>query len=225
MKINIAAVIIIIMFKLTVYALDEQGTGLQREPEPENKKNFSTGAYLLYGWFFQELTVGVGDLSAKYIERVAQFKKDKLDGGIGGFIELYGNRLSATYTGTGELDFKDIDYRALSLTLDAKLFRLFSFRKVGEDGTMVMDHELHIHYKQNTVEAEKYYGNFSTYRNATKDYYSNWYNVALLYYIHIYIIPPKKDNSMLGFLWWAGISTGNFEYRTGIDWTDSSNIR
>ncbi len=113
----------------------------------------------------------------------------------------------------------------MSLTLDASLFQApLSIRKKSKDGEFILDNEIHIRYKQNAVKAQKDFSDYGPYTNRRKDYYSNWYNAALLYQLHLFIVPPPGENTIFDFTFWIGVSTEKFDYRTGIDYIHESGV-
>jgi len=184
--------------------------------------DFSYGTHTMYGWYYQELIVAKGDMRQQYIQGVADFTKDEYEGGIGGFLEIYKNRFDINYLGTGQFTFRDITYQSLSFTLDLAILK-FPWSISSQIEGAGNDQELHIRYKQNRITASTDYGDFGSYRDVKQDYYSNWYNAAIVYYYHMYY--SAKDAPSIDGRFWGGLSTGGFKYESGIDWTDIFNNR
>ncbi len=179
---------------------------------------FTFGVDSVYGWYYQDLTVGKGNMRAKYIQEIADFRKDIFDGGIGGFIEFYKNRINISYVGTDGFTFRDISYQDLSVTLDANVITLSRGKFSGESGSGI-NNEIHVRYKQNSIHAEKRFGDFTGYKDVKQNYDSNWYNMALVYYHTMYYKVP--GNPLLDGKFWGGLSTGGFKYDSGITWNDT----
>jgi len=212
-KLSPFVILPVIIFAISSYAEDKK--------EPDDPV-FSSGVNAIYGWYYQDLAVGKGNMRAKYIQSIADFRKDLYDGGIGGFMEFYKNRLNISYLGTNGYTFKDITYQDLSVTLDTKILTLPG-SKTSEGPHAGMDNEIHVRYKQNRISAEKNYGDFPEYKNVKQDYESNWYNMALVYFHNMYYKTPGSP--LLDGKFWGGFSTGGFRYRSGITYHDTQGQR
>jgi hypothetical protein len=214
--------VVIIMFILTLVSSSIYGDDTQPVDNPEQNKYFSIGASLLYGWYYQSFVVAKGDLKQKYIQGVADFESDVYDGGGGAFISIFGTRVDLSYVGTDGFTFSDIQYRGLSFTLDAKLwsFPWSSYNEIMETSYL---HEMHIRYKHNRVTASKDFGSYSGFTEVEQDYHSNWYNVALVY--NHTMSHTIKGSPYLDGKFWGGLSSGGFNYNSGLDWTDISSVQ
>jgi len=208
---------IILFYSLASLAQNDYNALVIKNSEEE--KILSAGVSLLYGWYYQSFTVSKGDMREKYIKGVADFHSDSCEFGGGVFISIFNTVIDLSYIGSGGLTFGDVRYKGLSFTIDSELWR-FPWSKYDENMNINLLHEIHVRYKHNRVSDSKIYGNYQGITGVEQDYYSNWYNVALVYNYCMFHV--TKGSPYIDANFWGGLSSGGFNYNSGLEWRDLS---